>query len=185
MVGNLIWALEKGEWNVQKEAVWAVSNMITSGGEDIVHYSVDCSVLKPLVKMMKVEDTKILQVAMEAVTTILEAEANPTRPGSRTYAELVEEAGGVDVLDALQDHASADVYEKATDLIERFFGGGDAEAENTTPALASSSKAFTFGSTPAGAAQQQPGAVNVFGAPAAVANGTGFSFNFLSTATFK
>jgi importin subunit alpha-1 len=186
MVGNLIHQMDKGDWNVQKEAVWAISNMITSGGDAIVHYAVSCKVLKPMVRMLKVEDPKITMVAMEAITTILEAGRNPSDVASKNYVDLVEEAGGADALEALQQHANTDIYEKAVALMEAYYGGGDEEDvdENLVPAVAVGAKTFTFGSTATTTGSAVFGGFNTQCAPAPAAS-TGFSFGMLANTQFK
>jgi importin subunit alpha-1 len=119
---------------------------------------------------------------MEAVTTILEAESNPAQGvNGRPYSELVEEAGGVDALDALQSHANKDVYEKAAQLIETYFGGEESDEEEDENVVPAAPKAFTFGGK---GLATGPG----FGAGpgAIVAQPAGaFSFGFLATTQFK
>lgn len=84
LLANLLFQLEKGDWAVQKEAIWALSNTLTSGGEEVLHFVVANGAIKPLVKMLRVDEPKIIQVAMEAVGAILEA-GNPP-PGTGAYS---------------------------------------------------------------------------------------------------
>ncbi len=122
--------------------------MITSGGESILHYAVDCGVLPPIVRMLRVDDPKIVLVALEAVTAILEAGQKPG--DDKPYTDKVEEASGVEALEALQQHANNDIYEKAVSIVETYFGGEEDEDENLAPAVAEGAKSFTFGAaTPA------------------------------------
>ena len=178
MVPNLVHQLDKGDWNVQKEAVWALSNMITSGGDDVVHFAVASKVLAPMVRMLKVDDPKIITVALEAVGVVLECGSCPSDATGKTYAELVEECGGVDALDALQQHANNDIYERSVELMETFYGACE-EDENVAPVVAEGAKTFSFGSANTGPAFgfNSPG-------PATAAAG-GFSFGFLNNAQFK
>ena len=171
LLAALIQTADKGEWNVRKEAAWAVSNAITTGGPQVVLHVVANGVIGPLVRLLSVDDTKILMVAMEALYVILGTDA----PGSaQSHAVMVEEAGGAAALDDLQRHTSKEVYNKAIDIIDAYFAPEDEEDENDTPAATTdASKTFTFGA-PASAFSASPfGATTLTSAPA-------FSFGFLA-----
>ena len=187
LVANLVNQLEKGDWNVQKEAVWALSNMVTTGGDDVLHYAVACKALGPLVRMLRVDDPKIITVALEAVSAVLEAERRPNDPLGRAYADLIEEVGGVDALEALQQHASQDIYEKAVAVMEAYYGGDDEDAavedENSAPVVAPGAKTFAFGGSAPPAAFGGFSSAALTAAPGPV--GGAFNFGFLSNTQFK
>jgi importin subunit alpha-1 len=81
----------------------------------------------------------------------------------KTYAEMVEEAGGAEALEELQQHANTDVYEKAVELMETYFEDDD-EDENLAPAVNATAKTFTFGAAPTSNGTNPFGASNPFAA---------------------
>ena len=90
-------------------------------------------------------ETKMTLVSLDAIHNILTV---GERNGYR-YAVLLDECGGVDKLEALQQHSDDAVYEKALEIIERFFGeDGEADDENLAPAYVGDSFAFGLSSPP-------------------------------------
>ena len=66
-------------------------------------------------------------------------EADPT-----AYSDLVDEAGGMELLEELQQHDSEKVYKKAVAIIEKYFGGEEDEDENLVPNTTADGGAFSF-----------------------------------------
>lgn len=128
------------EWNVRKEAVWVVSNIATSGNENQIMRLVEFGVLPCLCEMLGVGDPKILMITMEALESILKS--GDSSDGN-IYAKVMDEAGGIDGLEKLQEHENIKIYEKAVSIIEKFFGAEDEESENLAPTFTSNE--FNFG----------------------------------------
>ena len=64
------------------------------------------------------------QVALNGLENILrlgEQEAKTTG-GANPYAVIIEEVFGLDKIEFLQSHENIDIYKKAFDIIERYFG---------------------------------------------------------------
>ena len=76
--------------------------------------------------------------------------------------QLIEEADGIDkfegkitnvmllspsslLLLALQGHQNTKVYEKAVNILEKYFGGEEEQSENIAPEIAPGSNSFSFG----------------------------------------
>ena len=53
--------------------------------------------------------------------------------GSNPYAQLVDEAEGLDKIEELQNHSNEDIYDKAVNILETFFDVEDGEVENLAP----------------------------------------------------
>lgn len=66
-----------------------------------------------------------VQVALEGLKNILTAgERLKEMPGStnqNAYGIMLEEAGGLDLLENLQNHTSEDIANKAIDILQSFF----------------------------------------------------------------
>lgn len=81
--------------------------------------------------------------------------------GVNPYAQLIDEAEGLDRIEHLQNHAHENIYEKAVSILETYFDVEDGEVENVAPQMDAAHGTYTFG---AQQGQGQPGAFN-FGAP--------------------
>lgn len=130
-------------WEVRKEALWVVSNMFTTGGDNQVRTLVQQDGFAALVDALEnVQDSKILLVALEAIEVVLKL-GNGL---GLNYANMFDELNGIDKLEELQEHPSEDVYQKAVDIMEQYFGVEDEEDENIAPAHEDGM--FSFGMNP-------------------------------------
>jgi len=50
----------QGEFQTQKEAAWAVSNMTISGNKEQVSYLIKCSVLPPFCNLLNCKDSQVI-----------------------------------------------------------------------------------------------------------------------------
>lgn len=106
-------------------------------------------------------DPKIVQVALSGLENILRVGAN-IGAGNNPYANLIEECYGLDKIEFLQSHENMEIYQKAFDIIENYFGAEE-EDDKITPSVDPSHAQFNF-NPPAEAQseqqqqqQQQPG----------------------------
>jgi len=76
-----------------------------------------------------------------------------SKNGTNPYLVPFDEAEGVDKLEALQTHHNEEVYDKAVELLEKYFGEDADEEENLLPNTAGNT--FAFGANPL-AQQAQP-----------------------------
>ncbi|XP_030075484.1 importin subunit alpha-7 [Microcaecilia unicolor] len=121
----LIEILQKAEFRTRKEAAWAVTNATSGGTADQIRYLVNLGCIKPLCDLLTVMDSKIVHVALNGLENILrlgEQEAKQTGSGVNPYCALIEEAYGLDKIEFLQSHENQEIYQKAFDLIEHYFG---------------------------------------------------------------
>mmetsp|Transcript_25170 Transcript_25170/g.37406 ORF Transcript_25170/g.37406 Transcript_25170/m.37406 type:complete len:554 (-) Transcript_25170:1341-3002(-) len=130
---------EHATWEVRKEAIWVVSNVATGGNKFHVQSVVECGAIDSLCSVMDINDTKMLMVALDALESILRV----GQELGKDYCSFVDECDGLEKLELLQEHQSDDVYKKAVEIIETFFGCEDeAEDENLAPALDGDTYAF-------------------------------------------
>jgi importin subunit alpha-1 len=105
----LIRLLDHGEFDIRKEAVWAISNA-TSGGTALqIRFMVARGVIPPLCRLLQVPDPKVVVVALEGLDNILKAGASTGDNAENEYVHYMEEHNATEVLDKLQysDHKGA------------------------------------------------------------------------------
>lgn len=147
IIPPLIVVLSTADFDVKKEAAWAISNATSGGSSTQIKYLVQQGCIEPLCNLLSVHDTRIVSVALEGLENILrvgENEKEATHAEYNEFARLVEAAGGLDKIEALQQHSNQDVYEKAVRLLEVFFAADEEEdIEGVVPD--SSGNQFGFG----------------------------------------
>lgn len=130
------------EWDVRKEAAWVISNICSSATGSQLIQLVEFGVIRPLCDLLDVGDSKIILITLDSMEAILkQGEQNQN---GVSYTTLIDEAGGVDMLEKLQEHENHKVYERSIQIIERYFGvEEEAESENIVPQ--SNGNQFNFG----------------------------------------
>jgi hypothetical protein len=154
--------LSNGTYEVQKEATWAISNACCTLPAEVLMSFVSEDLLAGLVEVMskKTSDAKIVSVALEAVANLLKAGAAGVEElEDNRVAQVLEEVGGLDVIEDLQDSKSDEVYNHALSILETYFPQ-EGEEEEGTPAPTfgaensngipepQEGKAFQFGAQP-------------------------------------
>ena len=81
----------------------------------------------------------MIRVALDGIESILEVgkkrAASAVGGGFNTYAQLVDEAQGLDAIESLQTHPNDDTYEKAVQILERYFGLESESQQDIDPML--------------------------------------------------
>uniref|UniRef100_A0A3Q3E7A1 Importin subunit alpha n=1 Tax=Hippocampus comes TaxID=109280 RepID=A0A3Q3E7A1_HIPCM len=144
----LIEILQKAEFRTRKEAAWAISNATSGGTPEQIRYLVNLGCIKPLCDLLTVMDSKIVQVALNGLENILrlgeqEAKQENHGTGINPYCSLIEEAYGLDKIEFLQSHENQEIYQKAFDLIEHYFGVED-EDSSLAPQVDQDNQQFLF-----------------------------------------
>ncbi|XP_019873426.1 importin subunit alpha-7 [Aethina tumida] len=143
----LIEILGKAEFKTRKEAAWAITNATSGGTPDQIRYLVEQNCISPMCDLLTVMDPKIVQVALNGLENILrlgEQDAKSNN-GINPYAVLIEECYGLDKIEFLQSHENMEIYQKAFDIIEHFFGTEE-EDTNVAPSIDSEQQQYTFSS---------------------------------------
>ena len=176
LLAGVLQQLQTGAWDIRKEAAWVISNVCTGGTSSDVKAIAAAGAIQPLCDLLTVEDAKIVMVALDALEAILKT----GNLENNEYASLVDEAEGLDKMEALQEHENVDIYEKAVHIIETYFGEEDEECENMAPATNENAKTFAFGA-PAPMTASDANAAPMFnfgGSNAANFGATTGAFNF-------
>ncbi len=148
--------LATAEFDIKKEAAWAISNATSGGTAQQIQFLVQAGCIRPMCDLLSCSDPRIITVALEGLENMLkigEAQkelggANATNP----YADAIDEAGGLDKIEELQSHGNEDIYQKAITILETYFEVEDGEVENLAPAV--DGGAYAFGGGAAGQPQQ-------------------------------
>lgn len=123
LVPPLIEILSTSDFDVRKEAAWALSNATSGGTHEQIQYLVQQGCIKPLVDLLNVKDVRIITVALEGLANILKSGQALADEGDgiNKYAEIIEEAGGAQMLVDLQYHKDKEIYEKTSEILEAYF----------------------------------------------------------------
>ena len=115
----------------------------------LLRFMVSQGCIKPLCDLLTCPDLKVVTVCLEALENILvvgEAEKNLGHTGEdNLYAQMIDEAEGLEKIENLQSHDNNDIYDKAVKILETFWTEDNEEEgndENHAP-----QSGFQFGST--------------------------------------
>jgi len=68
----------------------------------------------------------MIAVALEGVDTLLKiGQDNFTFEGENQFATMLENVGGIDAIEALQQHPNEYIYEQAYNVLEKYFQDED------------------------------------------------------------
>ncbi|CAN6894217.1 unnamed protein product [Brassica oleracea] len=158
LIFPLVNLLQNAEFDIKKEAAWAVSNATSGGSPDQIKYMVDQGVVKPLCDLLICPDPRIITVCLEGLENILkvgEAEKLTGNTGDvNFYAQLIDDAEGLEKIENLQSHDNSEIYEKAVKILETYWLE---EEDETLPPGDVSAQGFQFGGNDAAA---PPGGFN-------------------------
>ncbi|KAK2576370.1 hypothetical protein KPH14_005718 [Odynerus spinipes] len=142
----LIHVLECGDYKSQKEAAWAVTNLTSGGSVQQLAQLVQLGVLTPFCNLLVSKDWKTVLVVLDGLTNILQAAVKMGEV--ERVAVMIEEVGGLDKLEFLQQNENEQVYQKAIAMIDTFFSDGEPEvATSTLPTTQDGQLQFTAADT--------------------------------------
>nr|CAD7462222.1 unnamed protein product [Timema tahoe] len=101
--------------------------------------------IPPLCDLLTVMDAKIVQVALNGLENILRLgdQDAKTHGAINPYAVLIEECYGLDKIEFLQSHENMEIYQKAFDIIEHYFGSEE-EDSRVAPSVDQDAQQFHF-----------------------------------------
>ncbi|XP_042055246.1 importin subunit alpha-2-like [Salvia splendens] len=140
LIGPLVNLLQTAEFDIKKEAAWAISNATSGGTDEQIVYLVSQNCIKPLCDLLICPDPRIVTVCLEGLENILKVGSN--YGDVNNFAQLIDEAEGLEKIENLQSHDNNEIYEKAVKILESYW----LEEDETLPAAADESQTgFNFG----------------------------------------
>ncbi|XP_062198232.1 importin subunit alpha-1b-like isoform X2 [Phragmites australis] len=141
IIGPLVNLMQTAEFDVSKEAAWAIYNATDGGTHDQIKYLVSQGCIRAFCDLLSYSDARILMVCLEGLENILmvgEADQFSGACDFNRYAQMIDDAGGLDKIEDLQNHENNKVYEMAGNLLETYWleeddampSGGDAHQTN-------------------------------------------------------
>ncbi|XP_047321576.1 importin subunit alpha-1-like [Impatiens glandulifera] len=141
VIAPMVYLLQNAEFEVKKEAAWAISNATSSGTHDQIKHLASEGCIKPMCDLLVCPDPRIVTVCLEGLENILkvgEAEKNLGLTGDNNlYAQMIEDADGLEKIENLQSHDNNDIYEKAVKILETYWAEDDDDEEIMPPGIAS------------------------------------------------
>jgi len=127
LIEPIIDYLEKGDFNTQREAAWAITNITLSGSVTQIQYLINCNVIPPMCNLLAAGDNQILHVLLDGFYNILKA-----YPDEKVTYQI-EECGGLDKIELLQNHQNEAIYMLAYKIISNYFSDDPSDNENLLP----------------------------------------------------
>ncbi|MFQ6652825.1 hypothetical protein Gotur_024505 [Gossypium turneri] len=145
IIAPLVHLLQHSEFEIKKEAAWAISNATSGSSHEQIKFLVSQGCIT-LCDLLTCPDPRIITVCLEGLENILkvgEAQKKLGHTGEfNVYADLLNDAGGLEKIENLQSHDNNEIYEKAVKILETYWG--EDEDEPLPPGDASQS-GFHFG----------------------------------------
>uniref|UniRef100_A0A7S1W0F2 Importin subunit alpha n=1 Tax=Neobodo designis TaxID=312471 RepID=A0A7S1W0F2_NEODS len=116
--------LDAPEYEVKKEAVWCIANTTSGGTKEQLRYLVDIGILDPLCRILTLYDLKIVTVALEAIENFLQLGQDDMKErclSQNPYSAMLVTNGGYELIEALQEHSSPELYNQSVSVIETYF----------------------------------------------------------------
>lgn len=73
--------------------------------------------IPPFCSLLSCKDTQVVQVVLDGINNILKLAGT----GIDMVTGLIEECGGLDKIESLQNHENVEIYKLAYEIIEQFF----------------------------------------------------------------
>jgi hypothetical protein len=138
IIPPMIHILASAEFDIKKEATWAISNATSGGDKEEIKYLVSCGCIPSLCAILVCQDCRIIMVALEGLDNILkigdlEKDSNGF-VGTNQFSDIITECGGQDKIESLQQHSHDEIFEKALNIIDKYFSSHETDLQISQPA---------------------------------------------------
>merc|ERR1711972_163256 len=151
----IVHALAMADFEIKKEAAWAISNATAGGSPQQIEHLIQCGCIKPMCDLLVTSEQRMIGVALDAIENILKIGQQKQQENGlpeNPVVALVEQAEGLQRLEALQEDPNEEVYHKAVRLLETYFPleDDDDRADFEQPAGAAQQQGFFGAQVPQG-----------------------------------
>jgi hypothetical protein len=122
LVPMIIHFLSSGDYQQQKEASWAVFNFCLTGSPKQLQVLIEHGVVPALCDLLTMQDNTLIKNILEALKSLLRKCDNDE---DHTVRDQIEECGGLDRIEALQDSSNQEIYQYSYVIIENYFSEND------------------------------------------------------------
>ena len=149
IIPPLIQLLSNAEFDIRKEAAWAISNATSGGNEQQIKFLVQQGCIRPLCDLLTKSDPEIVTIALKGIENILRVGKEEARAlnAPNQMAIYVIEAEGLEKIEDLQQHSNDDIYDKSIKMLETYFGVEEEEEMTTVAPMTAEGNQFQFGMT--------------------------------------
>eukprot|EP00064_Thunnus_orientalis_P004031 superscaffoldBa00000353_g4042 len=95
--------------------------------EQQVAHLIEKQVIPPFCNLLTVKDAQVVQVVLDGLSNILKMADDE----AETIANLIEECGGLEKVEQLQNHENEDIYKLAYEIIDQFFSSDDIDEDTS------------------------------------------------------
>ncbi|KAI3849425.1 hypothetical protein MKX03_030821 [Papaver bracteatum] len=125
IIGPVVHLLRHEEFEIKKEAAWAITNASVGAEHEHIRYLVEQGCINPLCDLLKSTDSRIVMVCLKGLENILRVgesdyELGKTN-GGNIYAEMIDYCGGLDKIEALQNHDNKDINDMSVYILETYW----------------------------------------------------------------
>lgn len=111
---------------IRRECIWTISNASSGASPEQAEELVRLGAAEALCGALSAKDARILNVALEGIECLLRKAVTYSSEGDQEALELrIELCGGLKLVEKLQAHPNPQIYQKALDVIEEYFGVED------------------------------------------------------------
>ena len=124
--------LGKAEFRVQKEAIWVITNLTAGGDFDQIMETLAFeggACLKYLIKLLKCNESGVITTILDAIKNFLIHFEKNDRLDD--LASMIEELGGLETIEKLQESENEEVYNAAYKLLDEYFNEEDEDIVET------------------------------------------------------
>ncbi|PWZ33742.1 Importin subunit alpha-1a [Zea mays] len=154
IIAPLLQLLQGAEFDIKKEAAWAISNATSGGSHEQIKYLVSEGCIVPLCDLLVCPDPRIVTVCLEGLENILKVGEHDKTMGAtgdiNVFAQMIDDAEGLEKIENLQSHDNNEIYEKAVKLLETYWMEEEDDAMATAGEAAPAVFDFSQGGNPPG-----------------------------------
>ena len=99
------------EYEIKKEAVYAICNACCSGGDEDVCTLARIGATAPLCDLLTIDEPSLIIVCLEGIEALLQVGERVHGAALNLHARLVDDVGGCEQIEALQLHENATIYQ--------------------------------------------------------------------------